>query len=68
MMNAWVRTKVRKIGTRGRTDSLTPRMFMTVRTRTPKIANVSLYGSHAAGRKLNRASAPLATEIVIVST
>ena len=37
MMNAWVMTKVRKIGTSGTTDSFTPRMFMTVSTRTPAI-------------------------------
>src|SRR5512147_762983 len=66
MMKTWVITKVRKIGTRGRIDSFTPRMFMTVRTATPKSANRSLYGSQADGRKLNSASAPLATEIVIM--
>ncbi len=50
-MNAWVTTKVRKMGTRGRTDSFTPRMFMTVRSNTPKSGEHELVRKPGRGKK-----------------
>jgi hypothetical protein len=50
------------------TDSLTPRKFKIVSKTTPAMANSSLYSRQPAGKKLNNASAPLAMDIVIVST
>ncbi len=68
MANVWVTRNRRKIGTRGVTDSRTPRMFMSVRTRTPITATVSFSDNRDGGRKLNKASAPLAIEMEMVST
>ena len=65
---AWVMTKIKNIGTSTITDSLTPRRFNKVNTSTPTTAKPSLYGNQVVGKKLNNASAPLAIEIVIVST
>jgi len=68
MTAAWVSTNTAKIGTSAVTDSFTPRRLSTMSRSTPNSAAESLSGSHSAGRKLNRASAPLATESVTVST
>ena len=62
------RMKIRKMGTRGTTDSLTPRRFSTVSNTTPATAAASLYWSQAAGRKLKTASTPLDTDSAMVNT
>jgi|GEM_PF-4584067 len=56
------------MGTSTATDSLTPRRLSTVSTTTPARAQASRPGCQAAGRKLKIASAPLATDRVMVRT
>ena len=68
MAITWVKIKTINIGVRESTDSLTPLKFNKIRKHTPIRAKESLYGCHVTGKKLNSASAPLETEIVIVST
>jgi hypothetical protein len=60
--------KTKKIGTSGTTDSFTPRRFNKTRMSKISIANPNLNPYHLAGKKLKRASAPLATDSVIVRT
>ena len=69
MAKACVTRKRRKMGTRGATDSLTPRRFSSVRTSTPEHGEHDLAAAACdSGRKLKMASAPLAMERVMVST
>jgi hypothetical protein len=66
--SACVIRKIANTGTSVLTDSFTPRMFITVRTQRPNTITGSFQPSAAFGRNENTASAPLAIEIVIVST
>ncbi len=59
-------TKRANTGTSAVTDSLTPRMFITVKRATPAKETGSLSQCADSGMKLKTASAPLAIEIVIV--
>ena len=63
-----VTRNVRKTGTRGITDSFTPRIFRIIIRMTITTASSSLYWCHSSGRKLKIASAPLAMETAMVST
>lgn len=68
MASACVPTKTKNTGAQSSTDSLTPRKFISVRNTTPAHAKTSFQGIHPGGNTENSASAPLATDTVIVST
>ena len=68
MTKRCVSTKTPKIGTQISTDSLTPRRLMSVSPITPTIAKRSFTCCADSGKRLKRASEPLATEIVTVRT
>ena len=61
-------TKAMKIGSSERTDSFTPRRFITTIRKTTSAQTQSFHGAQETGRKLKMASAPLAIEIETVST
>src|SRR5205823_1775590 len=64
--NAWVATKAKKTGASTEIDSLTPRKLSTTSSTRIEVSKTSLNEAHAAGMKLNSASAPDETDTVIV--
>jgi hypothetical protein len=66
--HAWVKRKSRKMGARTVTDSFTPRRFIRVRVPMASPSRKSFHGCQAGGSTLKTWSAPLATEVEMVST
>src|SRR5436305_5456627 len=66
MITTWVATKVRKIGTSALTDSFTPRRFITVKSAITVNATGCFIQCIDCGKFEKTASAPDATEVVMV--
>ena len=68
MTMTWQTTKVRKMGTSARTDSFTPRRFITVRMAMPATSIGIFRFCQCSGSRLKIWSPPEAMEVVMVRT
>ena len=59
---------IKNTGTQSSTDSFTPRKLSKVSSAVPASAKGNFHGNQTGGSTENRASAPLAMEIAMVST